>query len=108
MRTPSLLSLLLLAGCGTAPQAPAPEPTTQPPSAFQNQVAALPDGQRNGVFIRSIRDAGFDCQGVIESHRQGEGLNGDPLYVAQCSDKKYYGVLLGRDGTAQIVTRGDR
>lgn len=109
MRRLSLLPVLLLAGCGGGtPSQPAAQPTTEPPSAFQNQVAALPEGQRKGVFIRAIRDAGFDCQGVVEAHRQGDGLNGDPLYVAQCSDKKYYGILLGRDGTAQVVTRGDR
>ena len=109
MRTLSPLPALLLAGCGSGtPATPAPEPTVAPPSAFQNQLAALPDGQRNAVFIRAIRDASFDCQGVVKSYRQGDGPNGDPLYIAQCSDKKFYGILMGRDGTAQIVTRGDR
>lgn len=108
MRYLSLAPLALLAACdGSSPTMPAPEPK-QPPSAFQNQVAALPDGQRNAVFIRAIRDAGFDCQGVTESRRGGEGLRGEPLWIATCNDKKHYGVLLGRDGTAQVVTRGER
>jgi hypothetical protein len=106
----ALLSVLLLAGCGdTSPERREAEATAQmPPSEFQNQLAALSDGERNGVFIRAIRDANFDCQGVTKSYRQGNAPNGLPLYIAQCSDKKFYGLIMGRDGTANIITRGDR
>jgi hypothetical protein len=71
-------------------------------------VAALPTGQRNGVLIRAIRDATFDCQGVVESHRKGEGPSGGPMYVARCQGDKYYGVVFDRGGTAQVFPRGDR
>lgn len=109
MRAASLLpALLIVAACdGSTPTMQAPK-APEPPSDFQKQVAALTDTQRNAVFIRAIRDARFNCQGVTASHRQGEALNGDPLYVATCTDKQHYGIVMGRDGTAQVVARGER
>ena len=103
MRIPSpVLALILLAGCDDAPSnvaAPAP----QAPSAFQNAVAALSDDERNIVFIRAIRDAGRNCQGVTESTRQGEAATGEPVWVARCNDGATYSVAFGRDGTAQVT-----
>ena len=97
--------VLLLAACGGG----APEPTApagpEEASEFQNQVAELPEGQRNGVFIRAIRDAGKDCQGVTESKLSPDKWNGGPLWLARCNDGVWYGVALGREGTAQIVSR---
>ena len=90
---------LALVACDQQPAAP---PAPQPPSAVQKQIADLSDAQRNAVFIRAIRDAGHDCQGVTKSERKAP-VGGDPLWHATCSDKAVYGVVIGRDGTATVV-----
>ena len=99
MRT-ILFAALGLAACDRTPATP---PVPQGPSDFQRQVAALAPAQRNGVFIRAIRDAGHDCQGVVKSEAQTPAANSDPLWHATCSDQATYGVLIGRDGTATVV-----
>ena len=98
MRT-ILFAVLALAACD---RAPAPPPAPKGPSAFQKQIAALDPAQRNAVFIRAIRDAGHDCQGVTKSEAKPEAAGGEPLWHAICSDKATYGVLIGRDGTATV------
>lgn len=68
---------------------------------FQQEIAALPEPQRNGVFIRAIRDAGLPCQGVTESER----LPGAELtYRARCQGGRDHVVSITASGTAQIVT----
>ena len=67
-----------------------------------NQLAALPEGQRNGVFIRAIRDAGEDCQHVVASSRAGE-YQGMPVWSAQCDGGASWTIVVTRDGTAQLV-----
>ncbi len=91
---------LALVACDSQPSAP---PTSQAPSAFQNQVAALDDPQRNAVFIRAIRDAGYDCQQVTASKSQPVAAGGQPLWQATCSGGSIYGVQIGRDGTATVI-----
>ncbi len=93
---------LALAACDGNPAAPQAQPTPQGPSEFQRQVAALEPAQRNAVFIRAIRDAGHDCQGVTKSESKPP-VGGDPLYHATCSDKATYGVVIGRDGAATVI-----
>lgn len=109
MRIPIPLAALApvafaLTACGGAPAGKAPAPVAEGPSAFQNQVAALPESERNIVFIRAIRDANHDCQGVTGSLRQGEAADGSPLYIARCDDGASYAVVIGRDGTAEVVS----
>lgn len=94
-----LILPLALAACDTKPAAP---PAPQGPSDFQKQVAALDPAQRNALFIRAIRDAGHDCQGVTQSEAKPP-VGGDPLWHATCSDKATYGVVIGRDGTATVI-----
>ena len=100
MRTILLTLPLALAACDRTPAAP---PPPAGPSAFQQQVAALSPAQRNAVFIRAIRDAGHDCQGVTGSTAQTVPAGRDPLWHATCSDKATYAVLIGREGTATVV-----
>ncbi len=104
MRTTLLLALpLALVACGgPSPAGNSAAPTPAAPSDFQKQVAALDAAQRNAVFIRAIRDAGHDCQGVTGSEAKGTA-GGDPLWHATCSNKATYGVVIGRDGTATVV-----
>ncbi len=104
MRIPLILtSLLLVAGCEAAPP-PQPKATPTGPSDFQQKVAALSEAERNIVFIRAIRDADIDCQGVTGAVRQPDMPTGELYYVAQCNDGAKYGVLLQREGTAKIIS----
>ena len=87
MRTTLIgLGLVLLAG-GCGGSAPAPVANDVAASNTiddtQNQLAALPEGQRNGVFIRAIRDSGQSCQHVESSEPIGE-YRGFPVWRAHC------------------------
>ena len=102
---PMLLAMTLLTACDPAPTAPAAKASPLPPSEFQKKVAALSEAERNIVFIRAIRDAGKDCQGVTGHERQADLPTGEHYFVASCSDGAKYGVLLGRTDTAKIISR---
>ena len=98
---------LATAACGTGSQnnaAPAAETGNIPESAG-NQVAALSEGQRNGVFIRAIRDAGLECQGVERSVPAGD-YQGQPVWRATCQGGGEWTIVIGADGTAQILPQG--
>ena len=71
-----------------------------------NQLAALPDGQRNAVFIRAIRDAGEECQFVESSTRAGE-YQGNPVWSAQCEGGGGWTIVVMPDGTAQLVNESE-
>ncbi len=104
-----LAALALLAGCDVTPTGqPTAPPKAPEPSAFQKSVIALSDAERNVMFIRAIRDANLECQGVTASERRGEALNGDPLYIAHCGTQQTYGVAIGREGTARVMVRTGR
>ena len=53
---------------------------------FQGKLQAMPEGQRNAVFIRALRDAGRECQGVESSTYQGE-QDGVPTWRARCTNE---------------------
>ncbi|SOB78519.1 hypothetical protein SAMN06297144_0024 [Sphingomonas guangdongensis] len=100
-----VVAALMLAGCGGG-DSPAPKatPTAQPLSDVQQQIAVLDDKQRNAVFIRAIRDAGRDCQGVTGSERRDDvSANGTPTWVATCQGGAVWIVSIARDGTAQVA-----
>ena len=98
---------LALAGCG-GDRSEAPANTAEANSSVDvaNQLAALPEGQRNGVFIRAIRDAGEDCQHVIASSRSGE-YQGMPVWSAQCDGGGSWTIVVTRDGTAQLINEAE-
>jgi hypothetical protein len=93
---------LALAGCGREEAPPANEAASNTGVDVAEQLAALPDGQRNAVFIRAIRDAGEDCQHVIASSRAGE-YQGRPVWSAQCDGGSSWTIVVTRDGTAQMI-----
>ena len=70
-------------------------------SNAQAEVRALPEGQRNAVLIRAIRDAGLTCQHVEES-MEAETSNNLPVFMATCEDGAVYAVAVGEDGTATV------
>jgi hypothetical protein len=106
MRASLILTVALAtAACGggqnqaaTANAGNAAEPVT-------NQVAGLSDAQRNGVFIRALRDAGFDCQHVERSVPAGTVQN-MPAWRATCQGGGEWTILVAADGSAQILPQG--
>ncbi len=97
---------VLLAGCREEPASETNVPAAAAGNDFANQVAALPEGQRNGVFIRAIRDAGEDCQHVETSVRAGE-YEGNPVWSAQCEGGTSWSIVVMPDGTAQLVNESE-
>jgi hypothetical protein len=98
-----ILAALPLVACGTKP---AETPATPSPSATGNATAAvvaLSEPLRRGVFLRAIRDAGIDCQGVTAS--QEVAKDPAPRWRATCTNGRDYLVDVSADGTAHIVGR---
>jgi hypothetical protein len=94
---------LLAAGCGGREPAATNAAADNAIEDAQNRLAALPEGQRNGVFIRAIRDAGQACQHVDSSERVGE-YRGNPVWRAHCDEGgSSWTIVVTADGTAQII-----
>lgn len=72
----------------------------------QARLAAMAEGERNAVFIRAIRDAGFDCQHVDSSSPQGMSA-GSPTWVATCDKASNWVILIGSNGAAQVIKGSD-
>jgi hypothetical protein len=70
-------------------------------------VLAMPEKQRNIVFVRAIMDAGMKCEGVMSSTRLDD-MDGKPLWRANCKDGTSHMISITPDGTANIVSRTDR
>ena len=67
---------------------------------MSNKVAALAPGQRDGVFIRAIRDAGLPCQGVTRSE-PGEKPGS---WVATCQEGSRHIITFGANGMANVTS----
>ena len=107
MTKPSLLAAaalgLTLAACDSRGE---PTETTNivvPKGDYAEEIANLEPGQRDAVFLRAIRDAGRDCQGVESSSTQGN-VDGNPAWTAVCVDGSQWVIILGRDGIAQVAS----
>ena len=73
-----------------------------PDGGYAERIRTMPEGQRNGVFIRAIRDGGQDCQGVESSAFAGE-INGAPAWTAVCQGGTTWTIAIGKDGIAQVM-----
>ena len=94
---------IALAGCGGAPEAAnEANDVVVEPEATENQLEALPEGQRNAVFIRAIQDAGQECQHVQSSERAGEH-QGFPVWNATCDGGGTWTIVIMNDGTAAVL-----
>ena len=94
----------VLAGCGSTTtigndQAPAP-------ASYGERLQAMPDGQRNAVFIRAIRDAGLDCQHVAGSTPEAD-YRGMPVWNVRCDGGGNWTVVLSNGGIAQILNASE-
>lgn len=90
---------VLLAGCDSAPRS---EVEVAGPDNVQNALEAMPESQRNGVFIRAIRDAGEECQHVESSVPAGEH-QGFPVWNATCSRGGTWTIVIMNGGVAQVL-----
>lgn len=72
---------------------------------YQAEVMALSPQLRDGVFLRALRDAGFNCQEITEVEAR-EPVSGNPAWRVQCSGVPHI-VSISRDGTAKILSRSD-
>lgn len=73
-----------------------------PSGQFANQLAALPEGQRNGAFMRAITDAGFACQ-KIEQAAAHAPIGGKPAWAIACDHGNDYVALMIPGDTLQII-----
>ena len=95
---------LALAGCdsGADPMESPANIQDGEAESVQAQLEDLPEGQRNAVFIRAIRDSEGDCQGVESSEPAGEH-EGVPLWRARCTDGSSWTIAVTDNGTAQVI-----
>ncbi|MGE5722242.1 MAG: hypothetical protein ACM3YM_07245 [Sphingomonadales bacterium] len=92
-------ALALLAGCGGNKQQQGNEAAlANAQQDYQTQLQAMPEASRNAVFIRAIRDAGFDCQQVDAS-----AATGATSWAAHCSDGRQWTIAIGTDGLAHVT-----
>jgi hypothetical protein len=99
-----LLVLIAAAGCGQEPAREDVRSIEVAEGGYAGRIAAMPAGERNAVFIRAIRDARFDCQGVTDSSQLPE-IDGRPAWQARCGDGGEWVIVIGRDGIAQVSQR---
>jgi hypothetical protein len=91
-----------LAGCGERASPVANLGEAAETGNAQIQIAEMPEGQRNAVFIRAIRDANEECQNVERSERSGE-YEGRPVWTAHCLGGGEYTIVIGEDGMAGVL-----
>ncbi|WP_447724127.1 hypothetical protein [Sphingomonas koreensis] len=107
----AMTAALLVSGCGGGEKA-ANEAAANAAMAnmadttnVQAKVLALPPTARDGVFLRAVRDAGFNCQEVTQTERL-DPVKGDPTWRIYCGKTPHL-ITLTRDGTANITSRTD-
>jgi hypothetical protein len=107
-RTSGAALLLALVACDSAPDAAPPAGDgIAAESDYKARIDALPEARRNAVFLRAVRDAGHDCQGVIGSAYNGEQF-GMPSWAARCRDGADWLIMLGNDGRAHVARREEK
>ena len=91
-----------LAGCADPDPGTANTAETSGADAIQNRLEAMPEGQRNAVFIRAIRDARQECQHVESSEPAGEH-QGFPVWNATCAGGGTWTIVVMNDGSAAVL-----
>lgn len=98
-------SALSLAACGSAPDRDAAV-NAAPADDYATRIRALPEGQRDAVLLRAIRDAGRDCQHVTQSTAvagTGPSSGEAPAWSARCDDGAIWVVALNPGGVATVT-----
>ena len=105
-RVPIIAALALpLAGCGPASE-PVATTNTTTPDDYVARVKALSPGQRDGVLLRAVRDAGRDCQQVTKSEAIPDVM-GAPAWTATCDNGGIWVVALNPGGVATVTSAKD-
>jgi hypothetical protein len=103
--TPAIALVLALSACGDNGQDSSQVAGGQ--GDYQARLQAMPEGQRNAVFIRALRDAGRPCQGVENSTYRGV-RDGVPTWTARCTaGGGDWLILLGAGGVVQVVSAAE-
>ena len=104
MRLGSVLLFSLLLAC-EAEEAPGPPPASI--SEYKQRIDGLSEQQRNGVFLRAVRDAGSGCQDVIGSAYHGIEFS-MPSWVARCENGTDWMIMLDKGGKAHVARREEK
>ena len=103
-----LLPLAAVAACGAEPTAQNGTGTNTVAAAdnvdYLARIRSMPQGQRNAVFLRAIRDAKQPCQGVTEL-TEVTGTGGPATWVARCDDGGRWVVSIAPNGTATVTSQ---
>jgi hypothetical protein len=102
IRAGVITAILALVGCERGTPEESSTSIQVPEGDYQARLEAMPEGQRNAVFIRALRDAGRDCQGVVNSAYQG-ALQDRPTWTARCDDGVGWVIIIGKAGIAEVV-----
>lgn len=103
------VAALSLGACQAATDQNAAQPSGTPGNTanYAAEVVELSTAQRNAVFLRAIRDAGLDCEGVTNSERLADTASA-PTWRATCDGGTAHLVQVKPDGTAVIVSRAGK
>ncbi|NWK95862.1 hypothetical protein DM806_09265 [Sphingobium lactosutens] len=107
----TIMASLALAACGSPESAQKAEPKNETAGNtggvdYAAAVAALPPGQRNGVFFRAVRDAGLPCQKIASAEPMGTKVkNGE--WKVHCENGDAHLISIGHDGQAIVTSRSD-
>ena len=98
-------AVTMLSACGPGGgAAPAGNETTS--GDYRQRLEAMPEGQRNAVFIRAIRDAQLECQHV-EASTPSSDYRGMPVWDVRCSGGGNWTLVVTADGIAQILNANE-
>jgi hypothetical protein len=101
MLFPVLLAIPLGACGRAAPQNDtAPAPVAE--GNYLDQIAALPAGQRDVVFMRAIQDSNVPCQHVTGSAAHAK-VRDRPTWVAHCVEGLDWILILEPGGMIHVV-----
>lgn len=112
-----LISTTLLALAGCSPATETPDNNAAAVDAAANAVANeanavnyiaeignMSETQRQGVFLRAIRDADISCRDVTKVERIAD-QQGTPTWRAQCEQGAQHLIQVEPDGSAKVVSR---
>lgn len=95
------MSALFLAACGSGAERDAAV-NAAPADDYAERIRALPEGQRDAVLLRAIRDAGQTCQHVTRSVAVADA-GGTPSWQARCDDGTTWVVTPNSGGIATVT-----
>jgi hypothetical protein len=96
----------LLAACGGPQAEPANRTETASGASYQERIQAMPEAERNAVFIRAIQDAQQTCQHVESSTASG-AYRGRPVWTARCTGGGTFTIVLGPGDMAEVVNANE-